>query len=556
MKKVIFLLAAAACSAFGASAQLPILQGHISSSQVLSEPCYEMRGCVEVDSGATLTIPAGTKIFGDIASKAALIIKRGAKINAQGTPTNPIIFTSDTTAGNRRSGQWGGIVLCGRATNNQPGDTFQIEGTCFPIFAGGNDDHDSSGVMSYVQIHYAGVAASPNNEVNSLTFCSVGDRTVVNHIMVTYANDDAFEWFGGTVNAKYLIALSSRDDDFDTDFGFRGKIQFGFAWRQDTSQHDISTSNGFESDNLGSSPYLGTPKTKPVFSNMTVYGPLACGGYTTVNNEYGRGAHIRRNSACTIYNSVIAGWPLYGLYIDDSLTMVNTASDDLNFSYNNLSNNGSRGSIGNFGNNPATWRGCTTLGSTMSSWLNFGGTPPAAGCEEVRNSQTITPSYSFCSFDCNATSFALNDNNLGVTSFDDEGPLFGDDFFTPVSYRGAFSVNDDWTNDWTEWCPNEPTYEECESSQRITSNDKSKMSLVPNPSSGITHAVFNAPKGAVRLTLMDKVSGQVIRTINTELVSSGEQHVAFSVSGLQMGIYIVKVETSTGSFTQQLFVKQ
>ena len=173
-------------------------------------------------------------------------------------------------------------------------------------------DDDSSGRLSFVRIQYAGYAFQPDKEINSLTMAGVGSKTVIDHVQVTYAKDDAFEWFGGTVNAKYLVAYKTQDDDFDTDNGYRGKVQFGLVIR-DSALADISNSEAFESDNNASGS-TATPKTSAVFSNITAIGPRA-----TSNNigstYFLAGAHIRRNSSLSIYNSVIIGWPT-GIFID------------------------------------------------------------------------------------------------------------------------------------------------------------------------------------------------------------------------------------------------
>ena len=133
-------------------------------------------------------------------------------------------------------------------------------------------------------------------------------------MQVSYANDDSFEWFGGTVNCKHLISFRTLDDDFDTDNGFSGKVQFGIVLR-DSAIADISKSEAFESDNDANGSSL-TPQTSAVFSNMTVLGPKAT-ATSTFNSLYLGGAQIRRNSSISIFNSVIAGWPK-GLIIDAS----------------------------------------------------------------------------------------------------------------------------------------------------------------------------------------------------------------------------------------------
>lgn len=309
---------------------------------------YLLNGYVYVTSGNTLTIPAGTVIKGDKLSKGTLIIEPGAKINAQGTAAQPIIFTSNLAPGLRNLGDWGGLVLCGKAPHNLA--TGVTDAANLPQMEGGPrtrvsaitpDPADNSGVVSYVRIEWAGVALSPNNEINGLSLYAVGSGTKMDHIQVSYANDDSIEWFGGNVNMNYLIAYRGIDDDFDTDNGFSGNIQFGLGVR-DLTIADQSGSKGFESDNSGTSPYTQTPQTSCVFTNMTLLGPTATvanststaygvkatkanPGAAAPSANYVSGVHTRRNSALSMFNSIVTGWPA-GVLIDYSLTAGNLAA--------------------------------------------------------------------------------------------------------------------------------------------------------------------------------------------------------------------------------------
>ena len=155
----------------------------------------------------------------------------------------------------------------------------------------------------------------PNSEINGLTLYAVGAGTTIDHIQVSYSGDDSYEWFGGTVQMKYLVALRGWDDDWDTDNGFSGKVQF-FVSLRDPAIADQSTSNGFESDNDADGSTL-SPFTSALFVNGSVFGPKVTAS-TTINSLFGHGMQIRRGSRLSIYNTVIAGWP-YGLYIDGAL---------------------------------------------------------------------------------------------------------------------------------------------------------------------------------------------------------------------------------------------
>jgi hypothetical protein len=276
---------------------------------------YLLQGTVFVDSLVTLTIEAGTVVRGDANTViSALVIQRGAKIIANGTPCNPIVFTSSKASGARVKGDWGGIIIEGRAPNNL-GVEVPIEGigaTNLRARHGGNIPNDNSGSLTYARIEYAGFMIAANNEMNSLTMGSVGNGTTIHHVQTSFGLDDAFEWFGGTVNCSHLVAYRNLDDDFDTDNGFSGTIQFALGVK-DPAVADVpavSTSEGWESDNNGSAPFTILPKTSAKFYNVTQIGAFRCGsnagGITQPTADgFRRGARIRRNSEMKIYNSIL-----------------------------------------------------------------------------------------------------------------------------------------------------------------------------------------------------------------------------------------------------------
>ena len=278
-----------------------------------SDNIYLLKNFVFVESGATLTIEPGTIIKGDKATKGTLTVKRGGKIEARGTATSPIVFTSNQPAGSRARGDWGGVILLGKATQNIPASATaplpSIEGG-LPLadgVFGGTDDADNSGTMQYVRIEFPGIAYSLDNEINGLTLGGVGSGTTLDHIQVSYSGDDSYEWFGGAVNAKYLVAFRGIDDEWDTDNGYHGKVQFGVALR-DPNVADQSGSNGFESDNDATGT-TNAPQTSAVFSNMSNFiAPPT--GTNSLNSNYKRAMHIRRNSALSVFNSVVANYPV------------------------------------------------------------------------------------------------------------------------------------------------------------------------------------------------------------------------------------------------------
>ena len=308
----------------GSTAQTITLRGRIDKDSVLrAGNNYILSGLVYIVNNATLTIQPGVTVKGEStgASVAGLIITRGAKIVADGTASSPIVFTSSSPT--PRSGDWAGIVICGRANINSAfngnAGTYEVEGGINNsngdgIAGGGTtpNDDDSSGVIRYVRIEYAGYAFQPDREINSLTMAAVGRKTVIDYVQINYAKDDAFEWFGGTVNCKHLIAYKTLDDDFDADLGFSGNIQYGICLR-DSSIADISRSEAFECDNdAGGSG--ASPQTRAVFSNFTVIGPRAT-ATSQGNSLFLAAAHVRRNTGISIMNSLFMGWS-QGILVD------------------------------------------------------------------------------------------------------------------------------------------------------------------------------------------------------------------------------------------------
>lgn len=300
-----------------------------TGKRTLTKGTYHLKGWVYVAAGSELTIEPGTVIKGDKETKAALIVEPGGKLYARGTASQPIVFTSEAAPGQRKAGDWGGVIICGKAQNNA--GTKKIEGGPRTEF-GGNDNADNSGVLSYVRIEFAGYPFQPDQEINGLTLGSVGSGTQIDHVQVSYSNDDSFEWFGGSVNCKYLIAYRGWDDDFDTDNGYSGSVQYGLAVR-DPHIADKSQSNGFESDNDADGS-TSAPVTSATFSNITFIGPKAEAGNAFLNekgqditggdiypnngSELGKfqaAMQIRRGSRLNCINSVAIGWPV-GLILD------------------------------------------------------------------------------------------------------------------------------------------------------------------------------------------------------------------------------------------------
>ncbi len=323
---------------------------------------------VYVKNNATLTIAPGTIIRGDKLTQGTLLITRGAKIIADGTAANPIIFTSNEAVGARSEGDWGGLVLLGLAKNNQPGGVANIEGivpTTDSQF-GGNFDNDNSGILRYVRVEFAGIALEPNKEINGVTFGSVGNQTIVDYVQVSFSGDDSFEWFGGTVNCKHLIAYRGLDDDFDTDFGYRGKVQFFLSIRDKDLSDAAGDSNSFESDNDAAGS-TAQPKTAPIFSNGTLVGPKGNGTVALpIGEKFEKAFRLRRNTATSVFNTLVTGWEK-GLSIEGTPVVNNVNGDTLVFGHNSLSNfNANTNTIYNAGTSGGA-------ASTAAFYLSFMG---------------------------------------------------------------------------------------------------------------------------------------------------------------------------------------
>lgn len=435
------------------------LQGRINADTILrKQNTYILKGIVYLVNNKTMTIEAGTTIKGSFSGSdvAALVITRGAKIIAQGTPTAPIIFTSASP--NPQSGDWGGIVICGKSAINTAyngiNGLYQCEGGIDNAngdgLAGSGDAvaptpvlDDNSGALSFVRIEYAGYAYQPDKEVNSLTMAGVGSGTTINNIQITYAKDDAYEWFGGNVNCKYLIAYKTQDDDFDTDNGYSGKVQFGIIFR-DSLIADISKSEAFESDNNASGT-MTMPMTKAIFSNITAIGPRAT--LTNVGNSLFRGAtHIRRNTGISIFNSIIMGWPR-GIEIDASTgrsTMLNVEDSTIRFANITLAGN----TVNTYFSGTA---GATiTNDAQFASWFatSFYNNDMLTNCSDAK---LIQP-FNYAAFD--PTPFAGSNGNQKILAggFFSDSKFTGDTFFDKtVTFRGGVAPAGALTSWWKGW---------------------------------------------------------------------------------------------------------
>ena len=506
-----------------------VLEGDINSDMTLSSSKkYLLRGFVNVNPPATLTIEAGTILYGEKSSKGTLIINRGAKINAQGTKARPIIFTSQQPVGQKASGDWGGLIVVGNASLNVPGGTATIEGGTGTIMGGGanpNDD-DNSGIIKYVRIEFPGIAFLPDNEINGLTLGGVGRQTEIDYVQVSHSGDDSFEWFGGTVNAKHLISFHPVDDNFDTDFGFNGKVQFGVSFTN-PNVADISGSNGFESDNDGSGT-LNTPRTQPLFSNMTLVGPLVTPDFTAYSPNYKRGAHLRRSTLTSIYNSIITGYPT-GLFIQSQGSADGATGDNLQIRNTIFA-----------GSQSGKLLTSDVNGFDVSSWYNNSG----------YGNRTYTSSADLGladAFNLTAPNAVPSGNSPAASGASFTNSRLLDGFFTATTYVGAFDPNGErWDASWTNYDPQNTDYNLISSIEETNLNNlPASFELgqnYPNPFNPSTKIRFSIAESRNVSIVVYNLLGQKVEELMNEFKTAGTYELNWNAKGLASGIYLYKIQ--------------
>jgi len=412
-----------------------VLEGQITTAKVLSaNKVYLIRNYVRVMAGGSLEIPAGTIIKGEKATKAALIVEKGGKIKANGTASNPIIFTSDQPASSRNTGDWSGVIICGNSTVNTADGTAQYEGGALGAGVaayGGNVPADNSGEFTYVRIEFAGIAIEKDKEINGLTLCGVGSGTTLHHVQVSYGGDDSFEFFGGTVNATHLIAYRGVDDDFDFDQGFTGKIQYGISIKDPNIADAAGTSRGIELENKGT--VSNNLYSRPVLSNFTFIGP----GKDALS-FHGAGIHFGQNSRMVLSNSVIVGARGNAIEFNTDFPAA-----ELKAGRSTLSNNLVFGNTANYG------LASVTAFASVSEATSFAEAAGNVAVASVDASGYTSTSLTAPNFILKSTSPAL-----GKAKYDGTDLSAG---FVKETFIGAIGTSD-WTTGWSNWSPKTATY--------------------------------------------------------------------------------------------------
>lgn len=299
-----------------------LLNGSYDEDIVLkSGITYILSGGVHFEDNASLTIEPGVVVESDPLVSSApfcyLMIEKGAKIYAEGTVTEPIVFTSGKTT--PTPGDWGGIIINGNAPVNK-GINVDSEIAGYPY--GGPDATDNSGTLRYVRVEYGGAKIDPDTEHNGFTFNGVGNETAVEYIEAINGTDDGIEMFGGTVNLKYVISWNNTDDGFDWTYGWSGKAQHMII---KTGEYG---DRGIEADN-NSSNHSIEPFSNPIISNVTI---ISSG---TQNEDSGdpQGVELRRGTKGQFYNFIIKNFLGNSIRISDEQTHRNVEQKQIIFDY-------------------------------------------------------------------------------------------------------------------------------------------------------------------------------------------------------------------------------
>ena len=402
----------------GVDKPVVVVSGEVTGAETwVNSNYYVLRGAVFVRDGGTLTIQAGTRVIGETWSNGTLIVSRGGRIEAVGTASQPIVFTSDQPVGGRGRGDWGGLIINGRARLNTPSGEASGEGDTGTY--GGSNDSDDSGTLKYVRVEFAGIEFSPDNELNGIAFQGVGSGTTVDYVQVHMNRDDAFEFFGGTVDIKHAVASNTADDSFDWTQGWRGRAQF-VAITQRSDDADW----GIEADN-SSSNHNSEPRSHPQIYNMTICGdPDRNEGAESV-----RAVLFRVGTAVTFRNFIVLGSKTLGMQMNDAATIAQVTNGTTQVGAGVISG-------------PAT-----PLHSSVAGFVSSGRFP---------NVLTNPANVGVSAADC-ARHEAPDFQPTGVATLagGQLAPILppNDGFFETVTYIGAVppAPAADWTDGWTSY---------------------------------------------------------------------------------------------------------
>ncbi|HYW31890.1 MAG TPA: hypothetical protein VE869_10320 [Gemmatimonas sp.] len=463
-----------------APAPIVTISGSIAANRRLyADTAYVLRGFVYVNSGATLTVDAGTRIVGDTtALGSALFILRGARIVAQGTEAAPIVFTSQRSPGNRSPGDWGGLIIVGNARNNRSGSVI-VEGSdgsvlggnpAGIVYTGGTVDSDNSGTLRYVRVEFAGYATLTNAELNSFTFAAVGSGTTLEYLQSMSGLDDSFEWFGGSVDGKYLVSYESGDDHFDGSEGYRGRNQFLIALQSTyltprAGSGAVSTDpQGFEIDGCAGggciAPAGGSAESSGandglfnmnVFANFTIIGTP---DGVTSPTAGGRGMVVRRGTGGYYLNGVVARWPRGAISLRDSTSNNRFQADSLIVRNLYFAESGTLVS-GNQFDAAVTTFGQEAAFAAKNSNIVIGATTVTAA-SLFTSLPTVGAATNGAAFDWSpSASSPIATGGLNTFAADPRIAARAGTFIVPTAYRGAAAPGGTkWWANWTNYARN------------------------------------------------------------------------------------------------------
>lgn len=441
-----------------------VLAGDITCNQTLSrDTTYVLRGYVKVRNGAVLTIQSGTTIVGDnTAAGSSLWILRGARIDAQGTAAQPIVFTSNRAAGSRAPGDWGGIILVGNGVINRTG-TILTEGPTgiAENYGGGTNNADNSGTLRYVRIEYAGfdVSGGGNSELNGLSMYAVGSGTTLEYVQALAGLDDSFEWWGGAADGRYLVSYESGDDHFDWSEGYVGRLQYLIAYQNARLTPASGTGvlatdpQGFEADGCAGSGCANgtrsTPFTDAIVANFTLVGLP-----TEAQTSGGRGLILRRGMIGALSNGIVARWPSNPVSIrDTSVTLYRNNGDSLAVQNLVVAEYGSRG-----GSQATIFEASTNPAFTAAEFANLATTRNANIRDAAGAATTVLTNLTPGSLDFRPTGIAATGCNTAALPARFSGRLgnfFGGSLTIPA-YCGAVDPAQatPWYSGWTRYSTN------------------------------------------------------------------------------------------------------
>ncbi|HXW03677.1 MAG TPA: hypothetical protein VD833_00480 [Vicinamibacterales bacterium] len=412
----------------GIDKPVQVFSGEITGTATWTNDRYwVLRGAVFVREGATLDIQAGTTIVGEAGSVGTLIVERGGRLNAIGTVEQPIVFTSDQAPGQRARGDWGGIILNGRAPVNLDGG--EGEGEADTGVYGGSDPDDNSGSLRYVRVEFAGTEFSPDNELNGIAFQAVGRGGTYDHLQVHMNKDDGLEWFGGTADVKYAMVTNAGDDSFDWTFGWSGRGQFiAVSQRGDDADAGIEADNNeFNNENL--------PRSSPTLYNLTFCGDPD----RNEGAESTRGWLLRRGTAGELRNFIIQGFKNVGLEVNGTSTFREARAGSLRVSHGAIFNTGANGRTYFQSNSNATISTAALVAEGVFSNIRTGQNPGIGDCHNHENPDFLPTSVS-----------TIAGGQLGPATPPNDG------FFEVTTYIGAFSPDPElnWAAGWTRFPQN------------------------------------------------------------------------------------------------------